>query len=128
MPAKKRKTTKKAVKKTKTAPISVSSDKISKTKFRFAKISEGHFFKILVLSFLVIFITFLTFNLYKRFFVVRVNGQFINQIEFYRELEKKEGKNILEDLITKKIIYQEAEKQGVNVTEAEVNDEIQKLR
>ena len=43
-------------------------------------------------------------------------------------MEKKEGKNILEDLITKKIIYQEAEKQGVNVTEAEVNDEIQKLR
>jgi foldase protein PrsA len=42
-------------------------------------------------------------------------------------LEKKDGKSVLDDIITKQIIFQEAKKQGILVTQTEVNDEIIKV-
>ncbi len=64
----------------------------------------------------------------KRINVATVNGQPISRLEYYKELEKKEGKSVLDDLITKKIIFQEAENKGVFVSKSQVDEELNKIR
>jgi hypothetical protein len=53
-----------------------------------------------------------------------VNGKTITRIEVIRALERANGKATLDALITKSLIEQEAEKQGVLPSQDEVNKEI----
>ena len=64
----------------------------------------------------------------KRIFIARVNGQPISRIEFYKELQKSSGETVLNDLITKKLISQEADKRGIKISEADVQNELGKIR
>ncbi|OGH47521.1 MAG: hypothetical protein A3A51_02955 [Candidatus Levybacteria bacterium RIFCSPLOWO2_01_FULL_39_10] len=66
--------------------------------------------------------------LIKGFFVAAiVNGEPVGRITIIKELEKQSGKATLENLITKKLILQEAKKRGISVTEAEIDSEIKKI-
>lgn len=59
--------------------------------------------------------------------VAMVNNQPIWRISLIRELEKQGGKQVLDSLITKALILQEAKKQKVLVAESEINKEIAQI-
>src|SRR3989344_8106447 len=54
------------------------------------------------------------------FIAAMVNGSPISRLSVVRELEKQSGKQTLKSLIDKKIIEGELDKQGVNVTQADI--------
>ncbi len=56
-----------------------------------------------------------------------VNGSPISRLSVISELEKKSGKAALDELITKKLIDDEAKKNGVTVSDDEVSAEITKI-
>lgn len=56
-----------------------------------------------------------------------VNGQPIYRITVLQELEKQGGKQILNTLVTRALILQEAKKQNITISDKEFNDEIKKI-
>lgn len=56
-----------------------------------------------------------------------VNGEPISRFAVTAELEKEGGKQVLSSLITNALVLQEASKEKVSVTDAEVNDQINKI-
>lgn len=72
-----------------------------------------------------IIITVLLLGLFKdQFVAANVNGEQINRLELIRELENREGKRALENLISEELIMQEAKKRNMNISEEEINREI----
>lgn len=61
------------------------------------------------------------------FIVALVNGQPISRIAVVQELEKRNGKQALEALITQTLILQESQKRNIDVSIAEINDLIKKI-
>jgi foldase protein PrsA len=59
--------------------------------------------------------------------VARVNNQEITKDQFYDKLVEGYGKDVLDGMITDKIIELESEKNKVTVTDAEIQDEIKKM-
>jgi len=83
-------------------------------------------------TFIVIFgifgIIFAGFVYFKSVFVAAsVNGQAISRLSVIQELEKQSGKNVLDTMITKKLIRDELRKQGVVATVADVDAEVKKV-
>lgn len=78
----------------------------------------------LILPIAVIVVVLLLGLLKNQFVAASVNGKQINRLELIRELEKKEGKRALENLISEELILQEAEKRNVSITNEEVDREI----
>jgi foldase protein PrsA len=62
-----------------------------------------------------------------QFIVAMVNGKPIFRLTLIRELEKQAGKSILDSLITKTLILDEAKKQNVSISDGEINEEIKKI-
>lgn len=60
-------------------------------------------------------------------FAAMVGGKPISRLTLIKELEKRGGKDALENLITKEMIAQESRKKGVSVTDAEVSAEIARI-
>lgn len=61
------------------------------------------------------------------FVAAMVNGQPVTRLSLVQELEKQNGKQALNSLVTKTLILQEARKQNVSVTDQEVDAEIKKI-
>lgn len=61
------------------------------------------------------------------FVVATVNGQPITRLEVIKELEKQAGKQTVNTMVTKILIMQEAKKQNISVSEAEINTEVKKV-
>lgn len=59
--------------------------------------------------------------------VARVNGEVITRNDLYEAMLMQTGQDTLDNLISKKIIEQEAEKQNIQVSDAEVEKEIKEL-
>lgn len=55
-----------------------------------------------------------------------VNGQPITRLQVIKELERQNGKQVLNSLITRSLILQEARKNGVTVSSTEIDTEIKK--
>lgn len=53
-----------------------------------------------------------------------VNGQPIFRISVIKSLEQQSGKQALNDLITKSLVYQEAKKRNIVINDTEVNNQI----
>ncbi|AJY74485.1 peptidylprolyl isomerase [Paenibacillus beijingensis] len=60
--------------------------------------------------------------------VATVNGEKITQDQLYDSLVKSGGKNTLDSLITEKLVDQEAKKQNVTVTQADLDSELQEIK
>lgn len=60
------------------------------------------------------------------FVVASVNGKLIWRTDLIRELEKQSGKQMVDFLVNRSLIYQEAAKKNVNVTEDEIKAELGK--
>jgi len=63
----------------------------------------------------------------KTFFVASVNGQLINRFTVIKDLEKQGGKKVLETIVLKTLINQEAKKRKLAVTQDEVDKELLKI-
>jgi len=61
------------------------------------------------------------------FVAAMVNGQPVTRLSLVQELEKTGGKQALNSLVTKTLIFQEARKQNVSVSDQEVDAELKKI-
>lgn len=57
-----------------------------------------------------------------------VNGTPISRIQILRQSEQAQGTQILDNLVTEQLVLQEAQEQGVQVSEEEMQAEIEKIR
>ena len=63
-----------------------------------------------------------------RFFLVAsVNGQLVDRLTIIKDLEKQGGKKVLDTIILKTLINQEAKKRKLTVSQKELNAELQKI-
>lgn len=62
------------------------------------------------------------------FIVATVNGQPVTRMELIGELERQNGKQTLDSIITQKLIAQKANEKGINVTKEDVDVEINNLK
>ena len=66
---------------------------------------------------------------YFRFFVAAVvNGRFITRYSVIKPLEVQGGEEVLDDLITKELIFQETERLKITITQEEVNQELENVK
>jgi len=93
-----------------------------------AKITSGRFLLFLSLSISLILFSLLITKLYSKINIAKVNGQTITRLEYYKELEKKSGAAVLDDLITQKIIYQEAKSKNITITSDQINSELNNIK
>jgi parvulin-like peptidyl-prolyl isomerase len=124
------KTVKKTVKKAVTKRKTVATKTVSKTvlpaslevsenlnkNVRFMKLSTNVFFVLIALG--------LLFAARKYFVAASVNGRYISRFTVISELEKQGGKQVLESLISKNLLFQEASKKGVKVSSDEIDAKI----
>ncbi|OIP57299.1 MAG: hypothetical protein COX79_00940 [Candidatus Levybacteria bacterium CG_4_10_14_0_2_um_filter_36_16] len=61
------------------------------------------------------------------FVVATVNGTPITSLSFYQELQKADGKKTLNNIISKMLVMQEAQKRNLKVADSEVKSEIKKI-
>lgn len=59
--------------------------------------------------------------------VALVNNRPIFRLSLIRELEKQGGKSTLDSMVTKNLVFQEAQKQKISVTDAEVDTAVKDL-
>ncbi|WP_066633039.1 peptidylprolyl isomerase [Desulfolucanica intricata] len=60
--------------------------------------------------------------------VATVNGESINKEELYEAMVDQNGQQVLNYLITEKIVNQEAKKQNISISEADLNKELEKVK
>lgn len=81
----------------------------------------------LLIPLFIISLALSAFYLYKTLFPVAiVNGEPITRNVYVSEMEKQSGKQIINSLVTKSLITQEAKKQKITVGQNEINDELKK--
>ena len=84
--------------------------------------------KTFVVIFGVFALLFAGYVYFKEYFVAAtVNGVEVSRWSVVSELEKQAGKNILDTMITKKLIEAEVKKQKIVVAESEVDAEVKKV-
>ena len=62
-----------------------------------------------------------------QFIVATVNGRPITRVNLLSELEKRNGKTVLDALVTQQLILQETEKRKITVSDKEVAGEVGKI-
>lgn len=83
--------------------------------------------KTFTLTLAVILVLVLLFFSKKYFIAATVNGRPVSRLAVIKELEKQGGKKILENLVVKALILQEAEKRKINIDQKTVDGEIKKI-
>ena len=124
------------IKKKSSKHVSKESNEVSKTKIQKSESAErekkdpksflkSSRFKNSVLIILTITAIAGTLYSFKDVFVVAlVNGKPVTRYEILSKLEKRGGKQTLDEIVTKTLIKQQAEKEGIVVTDKEITDEI----
>ena len=77
---------------------------------------------------LVLFIAITFPNLGCSRTVATVNGEGISRTEFNERLEQKAGRKILDELITEKLVLQEADKKNLKISEKEIDKKVDELK
>ena len=83
--------------------------------------------KKIIISLIIVILVIGLYKFKNLFVIAMVNGKPISRLSLISEVEKQAGKQVLETLISKKLILQEAKKQKIKVTEEEIDQEIAKL-
>ena len=79
---------------------------------------------LLIIISLVLFLN----SAYKRIYIAKVNGRPISRLEYIKELEKNDKGVVLDNMITKAIIFQEADKNGIKISDADIQTELTNIR
>jgi hypothetical protein len=119
----KKKTTKVKVEEEKPETVAEEVEKITEPKTRGKGLNKKWILGIVGLGILAV----VGYNLKKFLVVATVNGQPIYRHEIVRELEKQGGKQVLDRKISEVLVMQEAAKQGVTISEGEIDDELKSL-
>lgn len=82
---------------------------------------------IIVIGFAIILVLVLAFFAKGLFVAATVNGSPISRLSVIQELEEQGGAQALEALIDQKLIETELDKQGISVTQEEIDKEIQEI-
>lgn len=61
-------------------------------------------------------------------FVAKVNGEPITAMKFYAQLEEQAGHQVLQGMIIESLIMQEVQKQKISITEADIVEQLDRLR
>ena len=81
--------------------------------------------------FLIILVLFIVVGLIylgkKYLFAASVNGQFINRLSVIKDLEKQGGQKVLDSIILKTLINQEAKKRKTGISQQEIDAELLKI-
>ena len=75
----------------------------------------------------VICIAFLLYYFRGIFIAAVVNGEPIYRVQVISELEKQGGKQVLDSLVTEKLILGEAKKKNISVSQEEIASELKKI-
>lgn len=81
----------------------------------------------LIVGFLVVIVLLLLYYFKGLLVAAVVNGKPIFRLTVVSDLEKQAGKEVLDSLITRNLLIQEAERRGIVVTEEDVNKEVKKV-
>jgi len=98
----------------------VIKKKVSTKKFDFPK-------KYFLFITVILVIGLIGYFGFKVIFAASVNNRLISRFAVIKELEKQGGSSVLETLILKSLIQQEAKKRKIVITNKELNDELAKL-
>lgn len=93
------------------------------TEFSSPKIS----IKIVIIIVVIIALGVLAYVFKGLFIAATVNGSPISRLAIIRELEKASGKDLLDSLIVKKLVQNEANAKKIVVSDDEINGEIKKI-
>ncbi|MBI4136529.1 SurA N-terminal domain-containing protein [Candidatus Roizmanbacteria bacterium] len=77
---------------------------------------------------LIIVLAVLAYIAIQQLVVATVNGVPISRITVMKEMEAQIGEQVLDSLITRELIVQEAKKQNIDVTDEEIDQEIASLK
>ena len=83
--------------------------------------------KVLTITLIFLFIASLVFKFKHLFVAAIVNNRIISRYSLNRELEKQAGSQVLETLITKTLILQEAKQQKVKIDKKEIEEKIKEI-
>lgn len=83
--------------------------------------------KIFIFLLTCLIFLFLLFNFKHLFIAAVVNNKPITRFALDRELEKQGGQQVLESLITKSLILQEAKKQGIEISNERIKEKITEI-
>ncbi len=102
--------------------------KINKILISLKKISKKIFTRKIILSiFLPLTVILILFLLRSQIFAAWVNGKPVFRRSLTKELEKQGGQQILDSLIEKSLIYEEASTNKIKVTQADIDVEIARI-
>lgn len=91
------------------------------------KKNKNLYVRYFVITLVVVVIGVFAF-LEKSWFVVAViNGQPITTVEYYQNMKAQSGKDVLEQMIRNKLIFQEAAKKGVNINEKDIDTKLAEI-
>ena len=79
--------------------------------------------------FIIVSCIFIALFIYGKFFypVARVNGVRITQTQYLQELQRLDRKMVLDGMINRILVYQEAKKRKIIVSQKEIDEEIKKM-
>jgi len=97
----------------------------AKAKISFKTLKKPHRVGVIVLA--IIALLSLLYLKKSWFVVAWVNNRPITRFEFNRQLGQQYGKQVLESLINQKLINQEAKKQKINITDDQIQKNIEKI-
>ena len=100
--------------------IVVKEEKISKVVVKFPK-------KIFLIILVLLIVVGLIYFGKKYLFVASVNGQYINRLSVIKDLEKQGGQKVLDTIVLKTLINQEAKSRKMSVTDKELEAELTKI-
>ena len=88
-------------------------------------ISKNYF----IIFLLVIIVIFIGLFIYARTIspIAKVNGKRITRVAYISELEKQAGNRVLDSIITKTLIYDEADKRNISIPDSQIQSEIKKI-
>jgi len=129
--AKGSKTTKKVT--PKTAKVAVKKSQKQPIKAFFSNLRTNYlhnknlYVRYLIITVIVVVIGVFAFVEKSWFVVAVVNGQPITSVEFYQNLKTTSGKDVLDQMIRNKLIFQEASKKGINITDKDIDNKLTEI-
>jgi len=88
---------------------------------KLSKVASFRYVKVFSIVIVVLGVLYLAKGV---FVAAVVNGVPISHYSLVKELEKQGGKDVLDSLVTEKLIYQEARRKNINVSQEEIDKEI----
>ncbi len=76
---------------------------------------------------IIVVLAVLAYIFKDQFIVATVNGQIITRAEFNKQMESQVGKQVLQTIITKALIEQEAKKRNITVSQSEIDDQVKTI-